>query len=184
MTHPNKHALEVISIPEPCPEPWANMRGDDRVRFCGICSKNVFNLSAMKRAEAEALLEEHAYQLCVQLYRRADGTVVTADCTPERLAALRRGARRGLAFAGASVASLLAVVGGLGFGAAALWGQRVTEWTEPCITRTAGEPIPLGGAVAIDEPIPDVRDEEEPRADEEAPSPRDDGEEAPSHALD
>jgi hypothetical protein len=32
------------------------------------------------RAEAEALLAKHGSSICVRLYQRADGTVLTADC--------------------------------------------------------------------------------------------------------
>ena len=72
--------LEDVRIAAPCGESWERMQGDDRVRFCGTCEKNVYNLSAMPRAEAEALLAERGGDLCVRLYKRADGTVLTEDC--------------------------------------------------------------------------------------------------------
>jgi hypothetical protein len=50
------------------------------VRFCDECEKNVYNLSAMPRAEAERLIAERDGSICVRLYRRADGTLLTADC--------------------------------------------------------------------------------------------------------
>jgi hypothetical protein len=56
------------------------MEGNDRVRFCAECKKNVYNLSALTRRDAEALLRRTNGDLCTQLYRRADGTVLTADC--------------------------------------------------------------------------------------------------------
>jgi hypothetical protein len=56
------------------------MHGNSRVRFCDHCQKNVYNLSAMTRASAEALLAEHEGHLCARLYRREDGTVITTDC--------------------------------------------------------------------------------------------------------
>jgi hypothetical protein len=56
------------------------MAGDDRVRFCGECRKNVYDLRGMRREEAEGLLRERGGDLCVRLYRRADGTVLTEDC--------------------------------------------------------------------------------------------------------
>jgi hypothetical protein len=56
------------------------MVGDDRVRFCGQCEKNVYNLSAMPRDEAEALLAAREGKMCVRLYKREDGTVMTSDC--------------------------------------------------------------------------------------------------------
>lgn len=106
--------LDVIDIPSPCTEDWKRMRGDERSRFCGTCENDVHNLSAMTREEAEALLSQRDGRLCVRFYRRADGTVVTADCTPARFAAARRRARRALAFAGALVATTVSAVLGLG----------------------------------------------------------------------
>lgn len=73
--------LNVIDIPNPCAMPWDEMTGDERVRFCGKCQKNVYHLSHMTREEAERLIAEKEGGLCVQFYRRADGSVVTRDCT-------------------------------------------------------------------------------------------------------
>jgi len=75
------------------------MPGDDRVRTCGDCRKRVYNLAAMTRAEAEALIASRENP-CVRLYRRSDGTVVTADCAPP----LRKIRRRVLAGAFATLA--------------------------------------------------------------------------------
>jgi hypothetical protein len=72
-------SLEDVRIAAPCSASWDDMKGDDRVRFCGKCEKNVYNLSAMPRQEAEALLADRA-GICVRLYKRADGTVLTEDC--------------------------------------------------------------------------------------------------------
>ncbi len=72
--------LGELRIASPCNEPWDAMTGDEAVRFCGRCEKNVYNLSAMTRADAEALLAAKEGKLCVRFYQRADGTVLTADC--------------------------------------------------------------------------------------------------------
>lgn len=72
--------LNNIRIASPCSESWDGMVGDDKVRFCGGCMKNVYNLSAMTDAEAVEVIEEKEGDLCVRLYRRKDGTVITADC--------------------------------------------------------------------------------------------------------
>jgi hypothetical protein len=56
------------------------MKGDDRVRDCSQCKLSVYNLSAMSRQEAEALIREREGNLCVRLYQRFDGTVITDDC--------------------------------------------------------------------------------------------------------
>jgi len=73
-------SLNVIDIARPCPADWNAMHGDERVRFCDHCQLNVYNLSEMTRPAAEKLLIEKEGHLCVRLYRRMDGTVITRDC--------------------------------------------------------------------------------------------------------
>jgi hypothetical protein len=89
-------SLELIEIASPCTASWDAMRGDDRVRFCDQCKLHVYDISAMSRPEATELIVEHEGRLCVQMYRRADGTVITDDCSAIRKAA-RRAARIALA---------------------------------------------------------------------------------------
>ena len=72
--------LDSIRIAAPCPASWAGMTGDDRARHCPTCAKHVYDLSALTAIEAAALIERTEGRLCVQLYRRRDGTVLTADC--------------------------------------------------------------------------------------------------------
>jgi hypothetical protein len=73
--------LENIHIASPCRADWNEMTGDDRVRTCAACAKQVFNLSEMTRAEAEAVLAERGSNLCGRYYQRRDGTILLADCT-------------------------------------------------------------------------------------------------------
>jgi hypothetical protein len=108
--------LRRVRIASPCPADWDAMYGDDRVRFCSKCELNVFNLSAMTRAEAERLVVNREGRLCVRFYRRGDGTILTRDC-PVGLRAIKRKAKRVVV----ACASLLVgtAVGGL---ANALYG--------------------------------------------------------------
>jgi len=69
-----------LTIASPCPASWDDMEGDDRVRFCPECELNVYNLSAMTEEKALKLVEEREGRLCVRLYQRRDGTVLTTDC--------------------------------------------------------------------------------------------------------
>jgi TonB family protein len=73
--------LEKIKVAAPCKAEWRWMYGDDRVRFCGQCNQNVYNLSAMTREQAEALILRTEGRLCVRFYRRADGTILTKNCS-------------------------------------------------------------------------------------------------------
>ncbi|MEO8876786.1 MAG: hypothetical protein ABI461_14430, partial [Polyangiaceae bacterium] len=70
--------LSRARVASACSADWNEMKGDDRVRFCGSCQKNVFNLSALTTAEAETLLREKNGDLCARLYRRDDDTILTA----------------------------------------------------------------------------------------------------------
>jgi hypothetical protein len=105
--------LESIRIATPCRADWDDMVGDERVRFCGKCQKNVYNLSEMTRAEAEALVREKQGRMCARLYRRRDGTVLTADCpVGVRNQRLRTRVWAALSSATASMALVLGLVSG------------------------------------------------------------------------
>lgn len=84
-----------------CKERWENMVGDDRVRACAGCDRDVFNLSAMTRDEAEALLATRGLTPCVRFYRRPDGTVMTTDCPTSK----PRSRRLAVVAAGATLAA-------------------------------------------------------------------------------
>jgi len=81
--------IDELCIASPCDVAWSSMKGSTSVRHCDQCEKNVYNLSLLTRAEANALIFEKEGKLCVQLYKRFDGTVLTADC-PKGLRAMRR----------------------------------------------------------------------------------------------
>jgi hypothetical protein len=129
--------LDNLRIASPCNVSWEAMTGDDRVRFCGSCEKNVYNLSAMAQADAEALLAKHASSICVRLYRRADGTVLTADCP---VGVRRKRVRRGV----------LAVAG-----AGALASAASTTFATQGSPVVMGEPalIDVRGRVAVEPPV-------------------------------
>src|SRR3984957_20056328 len=120
--------LDNVRIASPCHVSWDDMVGDDRVRFCGQCTKNVYNLSALPSDEAETLIvqtlsgEATQAGILVRVYRRADGTVLTADC-PD---GARRKKRR-LAIFGAVGGGLMAA----GAAAAELFGAATDQGAIP-----------------------------------------------------
>jgi hypothetical protein len=81
--------LDHVQVASPCNVDWNQMIGSERMRFCGQCSLNVYNLSSMTRAEAESLIARNEGRLCVRFYRRRDGSIITNDC-PIGLRAIRR----------------------------------------------------------------------------------------------
>jgi len=93
--------LNSISVAKPCRADWNSMTGDERKRHCGECGLNVHNIAGMTAAEVRKLIGTHEGRLCIRLFRRPDGTVITKDC-PKGLAAYRRRVAR---FAGAAFAA-------------------------------------------------------------------------------
>lgn len=75
-------------IASPCDQDWADMTGDEKCRHCDLCDKKVFNLSSMSESEVSSLIEG-SEDICVRLYKREDGTVLTEDC-PIGLAAVQK----------------------------------------------------------------------------------------------
>jgi hypothetical protein len=81
-TDAHKRRLQILGsvrVASPCPADWALMQGDDTKRYCGICEKHVYNLSAMSEVQAAAFVQTEK-QACVRFYQRVDGTVLTQDC--------------------------------------------------------------------------------------------------------
>jgi hypothetical protein len=77
--------LDHVEVASPCARvAWEDMHpvgAGDRVRRCDECALDVHDLSALTRDEAEALLRaSDGRRLCVRLFRREDGRVLTSDC--------------------------------------------------------------------------------------------------------
>lgn len=79
---PTIQSLDVIQIQTPCQMDWGLMTGDEQTCHCDHCSKNVYNISEMSQSEAISLINEKEGDICLRLFQRPDGTVVTADCPP------------------------------------------------------------------------------------------------------
>lgn len=99
--------LDNIRVAAPCAASWDAMAGDARVRACGDCQKNVYNLSELTREEAESLITEKEGQLCVRYFQRADGTVLLKDCA----VGVKRRRRRRIAAVGVAAGLAGAALG-------------------------------------------------------------------------
>ena len=95
--------LNKIKIASPCGANWNEMRGDERRRYCAECKLNVYNLSNMSQSEAESFLINSEGRVCLRIFRRTDGTVITKDC-PVGWAKIKRKVSR----LGAAAFSLIA----------------------------------------------------------------------------
>jgi len=141
--------LDQVRVASPCKADWNEMLGDERVRFCLSCEKNVYNLSSMTRDDAESLLRERlGNDLCVRFYQRADGTILTQDC-PEGVKKKRR-KKLALAVAGAGAMAAAAATsfmsnrtcrGGVQGEVTAVAGGMVYEPTEMKGEATAVPPV-------------------------------------------
>jgi len=149
--------LDRITVASPCHASWDEMLGDDRVRFCLSCEKNVYNLSAMTREEAERLLQERGDDLCVRFYQRADGTIMTQDCPVG--ARKKRRKKLALAVAGAGAMAFAATSMLTRGDTCAVQGELVVQppGTEPTTAHVFEPPVPhVMGTVAppVDETPP------------------------------
>ena len=108
--------LDSIRIASPCPMKWEEMRAIDdedgeRRRFCDHCSLHVHNIAGLTRSEAERMLHEAAGgRVCVRLFRRTDGTILTRDCPVGRAALHRRAMARVVQGVGFIACSFIAAV--------------------------------------------------------------------------
>jgi len=104
------NTLDHVSIAAPCNVDWDSMFGNERVKFCGQCKLNVYNLSEMTKVEAERLIANSEGQLCVRYYRRRDGSILTRNC-PVGLRAIKRRVKR---VASAIASAVVTFFAGLG----------------------------------------------------------------------
>jgi hypothetical protein len=104
------YPLNKVKVAAPCKSEWEKMIGSHRVRFCGQCNLNVYNLSEMTRAQAESLIAANEGRLCVRFYRRRDGSIITRDC-PVGLQAIKRRVSYALKAVAAATLTFLTAIG-------------------------------------------------------------------------
>ncbi len=148
MSAGERDALDCIEIPIPCKASWDDMAGDERVRHCGDCRQNVYNIAAFSRREATQLLQQRSGRVCMRIFRRPDGTVITDDCRARLRAARKRGL---LIFAGTLVVVVWAQICAQVFGLINL-RRLMSRGAEPA--PIAASPVPT--LVPAPPPIPAV----------------------------
>lgn len=79
--------FDSISVKSPCNESWDEMIGSDTIRFCSHCAKNVHDISAITRTEAERLIRQSNGNLCVRYIKNPNGKPVNA---PPKLTQIKR----------------------------------------------------------------------------------------------
>ena len=98
-----KNFLNNLAIASPCTADWDSMIGNEQVRFCDHCSREVHNLSLMTRNQAERLVARSNGRLCVRYHHDATGRPLTL---PVRQKLHRIGRRASRIAAGAFSATL------------------------------------------------------------------------------
>ncbi|HJS52369.1 MAG TPA: hypothetical protein VJ781_10755, partial [Pyrinomonadaceae bacterium] len=84
---PRKRFIDRIKVKDPCTQDWETMRGNDTVRFCDHCWKNVTDISTMTRKRAMKVVRKSKGSLCVRyLEEPRDHSPMFAD----RLTSLTR----------------------------------------------------------------------------------------------
>ncbi|MGD9563574.1 MAG: ankyrin repeat domain-containing protein [Pyrinomonadaceae bacterium] len=61
-----KSFIDSVRVGKPCPEEWEKMTGNDRVRFCSHCAKDVKNLSAITRKQAARMVLASDGNICIR----------------------------------------------------------------------------------------------------------------------
>ena len=121
-----------FKVASPCPASWDQMAGDHKIRYCGQCRLNVYNLAEMSREEVAAVVRKTDGRLCGRLYVRADRMATLRDCP--------RGAFRKRVQRGIMVAAVLMIAGFGWFLKSAgnqdrsvhpAWVQKVLNWIDP-----------------------------------------------------
>ena len=85
---PRTDPLHRPRAARPCNSSWDLMTGDGRKRRCSNCCQDVYKVEGLARSEALALITANEGEQS-RVYRRADGTVMTSNCSGSR-AAVRR----------------------------------------------------------------------------------------------
>lgn len=106
----------------------------------------------LSRDEAEALLIEKKGKLCAQFYRRADGTILTADC--EVGVAKKKARRKAAVVAGAFAAAAAGAIAG----AFAMRSDHVEEGCQSATHPMSSKPTQLTTTVTNTPVPPDPRE--------------------------
>jgi hypothetical protein len=78
--------LDRIEVKSPCSEIWDEMFGNDEIRFCSHCAKDVHNLSAMTRKTAAELITRSNGNICVRYEKDQSGKIINMPTKPTQIA--------------------------------------------------------------------------------------------------
>jgi hypothetical protein len=146
-----KRVIEA-EVATPCTMRWDDMAGDDaRVRHCGRCNKNVYNFSELTRDEIDAVIAKYERKPCARFFVRADGTMLTKDCTYDIRV-------RPPMFVAALGAAVIAAGAALGMGGAVVDAHRGEAAGWPWLPE-AEEAIAISGGMDFSPPEGEFQDD-------------------------
>jgi hypothetical protein len=111
---------------------WEHLVGNDKIRYCGRCQLNVYNLAVMGKAEVENIFRTTKGRVCGRLYLRGDRTATLRECPQGRADKVRR--RFLKAFAAVFVVVFALVCRNVArpdFSGFPQWVQTLVSWVEP-----------------------------------------------------
>lgn len=134
--------VNTLRVAAPCSVGWETVSGDERVRLCHSCNSNIYNIAEMTKPEIETLITNREDRICIRLYKRADGTVLTKDCPVGLRAYYKKTAR----FAGAALATILGLFS-ISFGQKSIGVVDNSRTAQIIKTNIQNQPSSLSGVV-------------------------------------
>lgn len=82
MTNVVEELTKRTYIAAPCTAKWEEMTGDERSRVCAQCDLSVLNAAELTDEEVLKAIMTLAtgQRVCMRIFRRTDGTILTKDC--------------------------------------------------------------------------------------------------------
>ena len=109
---PKRRFDEAIEVKNPCSESWEEMVGNDQVRLCSHCAKDVNDISTMTRRDAMRLVRRSKGGLCVR-YQLHPIKRTPAFATRVSSIALQTGIAAGVITASIAMADAVYAQGGV-----------------------------------------------------------------------
>lgn len=163
MDHPaniKQKFLDSLTIDNPCPKDWNEMSGDDKSRYCDVCDKYVYDISAITLDESCELLANSSGSICLQLKRTRTGKTLTKISEPSRVRNLFTIFRVAAAVVSAVCLTLSADAQNANDSTKVFWGSTRLDGTNTTTPNSIGgvyafvERLKLNVAVAIAREVP------------------------------
>ena len=136
-----RSSIDSVEVKGPCTEDWEKMHGNDLVRFCSHCAKDVKDLSALTRKEAMRMVRASNGGICIRYVKDPE---TNRPLFADQLFQITRRAP-GLA-AGVMTASIAL--------STAVYAQESPRpASPPAVVTTTQEPIPNGDAPKVNSVI-------------------------------